>query len=387
MGLSPSLPITAKESGAGSAARLGLEWGFSSMQGWRKTMEDAHFVAAGLGGAGVDCAAFGVLDGHGGFAVADFCRQHLPQELAEGAERGDPDAMIAAFERMDVLLADADADGYFFADTISRSGCAAIVCLVRPQVLVVANAGDCRAVLCRGGIAAPLSEDHKPDLPLERERIVSAGGFVEEQELGPVKISRVNGSLSCSRAIGNLSYKADARRGPHEQLVCSTPDVREFAREAEDEFLIVACDGVWDVVGSQDAVDFVSERLKTGQPPSGIMDDLLDRCISPDLEATNGIGGDNMTAMLVVFRRIEAASDDVPLGDPEKTVGEEGACGTAEAKADKELEGCMNKPDAFLNEDHGAQRGPRVPPRERWLHAEIAPYSCLSAACAGYQLM
>merc|ERR1719433_1562830 len=109
-------------------------------------------------------------------------------------------------------------------------------------------------------------------------------------------------------------------------MICSTPDVHMFRREAGDEFLIVACDGIWDVLGSQDAVDFVHERLpqriKSGRPLSGIMEELLDHCLSPDLSLTNGLGGDNMTAMLVVFDQatLAARAAQDPLSDPHQPV-------------------------------------------------------------------
>jgi protein phosphatase 1G len=197
-------------------------------------------------------------------------------------------------------------------------GCTAVVCLVRPDVLVVANAGDSRAVLSRRRQAVPLSEDHKPNLPTERDRIRKAGGTIERQQVGTMVQYRVNGNLNLSRSIGDLEYKKNPNLGPNEQIICSTPDVHVFKREAGDEFLIIACDGIWDVLGSQDAVDFVHERLgermRDGRPLSGIMEDMLDHCISPDLALTNGIGGDNMTAILVVFN---ADKYNSPMGEPD----------------------------------------------------------------------
>merc|ERR1719163_2139472 len=94
-------------------------------------------------------------------------------------------------------------------------------------------------------------------------------------------------------------------------MICATPDVQVFMRESGDEFFVVACDGVWDVMGSQDVVDFIRERLPQGNqydnlPPdpkvlASIMEELLDNCISPDLSKTGGLGGDNMTAMVVLL--------------------------------------------------------------------------------------
>jgi len=184
-------------------------------------------------------------------------------------------------------------------------GCTCVVCLVRPEVIIVGNAGDSRAVLSRSRRAVSLSEDHKPNLPGEHDRISRAGGSVERRQVGPIVQYRVNGNLNLSRSIGDLEYKKNPCLGPSEQMICATPEVQTFQREAGDEFMIVACDGVWDVLSNQEAVDFVHERLprwlSSGRPLSGIMEEMLDHCLSPDLSLTNGLGGDNMTGMLVIF--------------------------------------------------------------------------------------
>lgn len=83
----------------------------------------------------------------------------------------------------------------------SYAGCTANVALIHKNTLYVANAGDSRTVLCRGDKAFEMSEDHKPDNPLEKSRIEKAGGFVSD--------GRVNGNLNLSRAMGDLEYKKD----------------------------------------------------------------------------------------------------------------------------------------------------------------------------------
>ena len=124
-------------------------------------------------------------------------------------------------------------------------GCTAVVSFITPERIVVANAGDSRAVLCRGGWAVPLSEDHKPSDPLEQRRIKKAGGTVEKfQGSGGRTVYRTCGVLSLTRAIGNLEYKKATNRPPEQQIICATPDVREEPRHPEDEFLIICCDGV-----------------------------------------------------------------------------------------------------------------------------------------------
>lgn len=291
--------VTVKNSGDGDEPTKGLAWGYSDMQGWRVSMEDAHFTLPFLGEEGWrDTAAFGVMDGHGGAHVARFCEMYLPSQICQGSCNDPCGALVDAFHRIDELLNQCE----FQSDASPQwIGCTANVCLIRPHQIVVANAGDTRSVLSRGGRAVPLSEDHKPNHPVEKGRIENAGGTVERFQYGPHVQYRVNGNLNLSRSIGDLQYKKNESLLPSEQMICATPDVRTFPREAEDEFIIVACDGIWDMIGCQDAVDFIRGRLYKGCVLSSVAEELLDHCISPDLQQTNGLGGDNMTAIIITL--------------------------------------------------------------------------------------
>jgi hypothetical protein len=140
----------------------------------------------------------------------------------------------------------------------------------------------------------------------------------------------VNGNLNLSRALGDLEYKKDRSLGPEAQIISGTPDFICLERSAQDEFVILCCDGVWDVKDNQEVVDFVHKRL----PPSysancgkssealepmtslmsAILEELLDDCVSPDLQQTKGLGGDNMTAVLVVFHPASPAVSAVASG-------------------------------------------------------------------------
>jgi len=335
MGQIVSGPITSKASGDGCRKDLGLAWSFTGMQGWRDRMEDAHLALPSLGeatgGASSqrslwwDTAVFGVMDGHGGEHVAHFCERYLPMAIAQGPADDVPLALVGAFQRMDELLFDPtyvdelQSMGNDFSPVFNARkanpdcvGCTAVVCCIRPGSITVANAGDSRAVLCRKGIAIDMSEDHKPNLPEERRRIQNAGGCVMEQRVAGVSHYRVNGNLNLSRSIGDLSYKQNFHLPPQDQMICCTPDVRTFWRQPGDEFIVLACDGVWDVLSSQEVCDYirprlgdiasVEERMKTGALRlTAIIEGLLDDCISPDLTQTYGLGGDNMTVVLVVF--------------------------------------------------------------------------------------
>lgn len=379
MGSALQHPVTAKESEDGSCVEKGLAWGACSMQGWRISMEDAHFAIPSLEGDGWQgTALFGVLDGHGGDLVARFCETRLPKEIAKGPCSDPKNSLVNAFHRMDDMLCEpsglAELERLAMMGTNgqtpqSRSlygsdpswiGCTAVVCCVRPDVIVVANAGDSRAILCREGQAVPMSDDHKPNMPAERARISKAGGTVERQQVGPVVQYRVNGNLNLSRSIGDLQYKQNTFAGPEEQMICSTPDVLTFEREPRDEFMVLACDGIWDVLANQDVVDFIRERLprctdsSSTEPLSRILEELLDACISPNLALTAGLGGDNMTAVLVVFNHDSAtrASDpDDEAQHLDKPANEHEAAGSKQSSVSSRPQPCEGLSGGHQNYD------------------------------------
>jgi serine/threonine protein phosphatase PrpC len=179
------------------------------------------------------------------------------------------------------------------------AGCTAVCAMVRDGDLIVANAGDSRCVLSRSGQAVALTQDHKPMDPEEYDRIIKAGGFVAD--------GRVNGSLNLSRALGDLEYKQSKDLPPEAQMVTAFPEIRrEKLQPGADEFLILACDGIWDVLTNQEAVDFVRERLLQGKTPKQICEDACDHCLAPD---TNGCGKgcDNMSIVISVFKGSQLA--------------------------------------------------------------------------------
>ena len=174
-----------------------------------------------------------------------------------------------------------------------RAGSTCVVAVIRNDTLTVANAGDSRAVLCRRGEAVALSRDHKPQDEAERARIQNAGGFVQE--------GRVNGSLALSRAIGDLEYKQSKSLPANEQIVTAHPEITTTELQDGDEFLVIACDGIWDVLTNQQTVDFVRARLDADAPLSKICEQLADECMAPDTKGT-GIGCDNMSVVIVLLK-------------------------------------------------------------------------------------
>merc|ERR1712098_519029 len=143
------------------------------------------------------------------------------------------------------------------ATAADHVGCTANVVLVQRDQYVCANSGDSRAVLCRSGRVVELSHDHKPNHPIEKDRIEAAGGYVETISTGARTHYRVNGNLNLSRAIGDLEYKKRTDLPPEEQIICATPDIIVESATPADEFIVLACDGVWDVLSNEEVAEFV----------------------------------------------------------------------------------------------------------------------------------
>lgn len=116
--------------------------------------------------------------------------------------------------------------------------------LITPDKIFCANAGDSRAVLWQSNNRTiALSDDHKPDNTDELKRIIKSGHVVED--------SRVDGNLALSRAVGDFQYKDASNLGAEDQAVTAHPDVTQRDRCKEDDFIIVACDGIWDCLSNE----------------------------------------------------------------------------------------------------------------------------------------
>ncbi|KAF2642242.1 PP2C-domain-containing protein [Massarina eburnea CBS 473.64] len=293
MGQTLSEPVVDKKSQTGHGDNL--IFGVSSMQGWRISMEDAHatildlqsVVEGGTTPADKRLAFFGVYDGHGGDKVAIYTGEHLHEIVAkqEAFKEGDlKKALQDGFLATDrAILSDPK-----YEEEVS--GCTASVGIISKDKIYVANSGDSRSVLGIKGRAKPLSYDHKPQNEAEKARIQAAGGFVD--------FGRVNGNLALSRAIGDFEFKKSAELPPESQIVTAFPDVEIHDLSADDEFLVVACDGIWDCQSSQAVVEFVRRGIVAKQDLASICENMMDNCLASNSD-TGGVGCDNMTMVVI----------------------------------------------------------------------------------------
>lgn len=186
------------------------------------------------------------------------------------------------------------------------AGCTAIVAFLVGNKLVVANAGDSRGVLCRkGGVAFQLSYDHKPQQERENQRILTSGGFVNQA-------GRINGNLNLSRSLGDLKYKQNPHISPEAQMISAEPDIIVTTLCEGDRFFLLACDGIWDCLTCQEASDFVSDKLDVGMSVEEISAEMCRRCLADDPRHSAGVGGDNMTCLVVLLQDSDAVMPTTP---------------------------------------------------------------------------
>ncbi|KAM4116653.1 hypothetical protein ACB094_02G067300 [Castanea mollissima] len=263
--------------------------------GPRDSMDDEHIriddLSAQMGSFfkfPVPSAFYAVFDGHGGPEAAAYIKRNAMKLFFEDADLPQTSEINAVFlkelensHRKAFLQAD-DALADERSSVSSSCGTTALTALILGRHLLVANAGDCRAVLCRKGVAVAMSQDHKPTYLPERKRVEGLGGYVEDIYL--------NGYLSVSRALGDWDFKSPL--GPLSPLIAE-PDVQQVALSEDDEFLIIACDGLWDVIPSQSAVSLVRLALRRyGGDPQQCARELV-------MEALRLNSSDNITVIVI----------------------------------------------------------------------------------------
>jgi len=277
------------------------------------------------------------------------------------------------------------------------AGCTSCVCLITPDTIYCANSGDSRAILVnKAGKVTELSHDHKPDDAGELKRIKADGGFVED--------GRVQGIIAVSRALGDWEYKnpdllqqqmakspmkkkslkaastpsPTPKTGPYRNIeeakkhqVSSYPDIKRVPIKADHDFIVLACDGIWDCYTNEQAAKYVRTKREKG-PKSGmtvsmantpagkaklnakiggsrssgigssplkisktksetakktkikgdisfIIEEMMDHGIAKgDITMSDGTGTDNMTCIIIQFR------DESDVSKDESTAAESG---------------------------------------------------------------
>lgn len=278
-----------------------FDYGLSEEMGYRQSMEDACTIVQHLNIAPL-CVPdlypqsfFGVFDGHGGTDASHFLAQNLHVNVAHGLleesnnifrvlDEHAPTSIHevpAALDTVDRIISNSlkasflkTDDDFLSTSSNPQHGSTGTTALILGKRLYCANVGDSRTMICRNFQPILLSQDHKPSREDESKRIRDAGGFVIN--------GRVMGELAVSRAFGDVDFKKGIQsiieqegdgstlpapsegEGPNwdQPLLIAEPEIQKLSIEDQDQFLLLACDGLFDVFTPEEVVTFVRTNME-----------------------------------------------------------------------------------------------------------------------------
>ena len=301
-----------------------IKYGVCSMQGWRRTMEDAHLISLNQG-LNNKTHIFGIFDGHGGREVANYVKNHFTEFFLsnENYKKGKiKEAIKETFLLLDRNLETKEAmieltkdhinfckefniqtneneinERKNYIENIAYSiGCTANIFIIyNNEDFYFVNSGDSRSLLLKRGESIKMSIDHKPELPNEFSRIKKAGLTINE--------GRVNGMLNLSRSIGDFQFKLRKDLKQEEQGVTCNPDILYGKKCDGDDFVVIGCDGVWECISNEGISDFIYDKFRNDRNVDlgKIIGEVFDRGIAKSGYEENGC--DNMTCMIIQFKK------------------------------------------------------------------------------------
>jgi len=280
-------------------------WGWSVHQGPKPFMEDAVDAERHFGDSNTEFYA--VYDGHGGSLTVEYLKRSLPGAIRGHPNFADaaqiPNVLKSAFSSTEDALVEIlqarppprtmqDADAGQYSMKLS-SGCVCCVALVRERTVYVSNLGDCRGILCNDGKPVALTEDHSPEVnQKERERLEGIGVEVSSD-------GYLHGRIAVSRAFGDWCWE----RGEKCMGIICQPEFTQAEVTEETEFLLLACDGIFEKMDSNSAVRIVRRRLRATGDAKAAAEALVQ-------DAFVRTGSDNLSAVVVLFKRPAAVGGE-----------------------------------------------------------------------------
>jgi serine/threonine protein phosphatase PrpC len=281
-----------------------LKFGISSVQNFGRK-EDKNCVLLRLPKNGLENWSFmAVFDGHGGPDLSKYLAEELMNnilnadrelfdELAQNSinlkqetiNERIKQAIKKAFLETDSFegkifkeLTDGIRDLIKNLDNMKFPGSTAVACLISPTHIYLINCGDSRAILVSDNQIKIATIDHKTNNPLETERINNAGGRIA---IGNNMIfgKNLKTNLKVSRSFGDYQFKSNLEKQPFEQIISAEPDIYIHDRSEKDEFIVLASDGIWDVINNEEIQQFINYRLKITQNLAEICKDINNVCI------------------------------------------------------------------------------------------------------------
>lgn len=223
----------------------------TSLIGKRSSNEDQHQIVLNMDNSNPklkDINFFSIYDGHGGNKVAKFLKNNLSQYfLRKNIQYPLSENYInKVFNHLQKKLA-IDHKDFAYA---SGSTCLVLINFVinKKSYIYIFNSGDCRAVICNDNLPIPLTKDHKPEWPDEKNRITKLGGEIyfdgSDYRIKDLSVSRAFGDIDASPYVTHL------------------PDIFKHKITYNDKFIVMACDGLWDVLQNSQVINFILSKVK-----------------------------------------------------------------------------------------------------------------------------
>ena len=287
----------------------------ASELGERESNEDVHCVKLNIGpdGTAIDYRYanidyFSICDGHGGDRVSKIVSKLMLPKIMN--PKNSFPLKKSDIDRYYGSVSDKLVEKYQSVSNFCGTTMLIIIRYIRKnrEYVQAINLGDCRAVLSSDGFGMSLTKDHKPSWPEEKQRIMNINKQLGISELpGMHHIDfyegdwRVN-NLSVSRAFGDLTCKPQ---------ISHIPDAFSYILDSRSEFLIMGCDGLWDVMDCQEASNFVCDYLSNNYFRTFEIYRGRRIAVDTDTDVADALAKyaiqlgsmDNVTVIVIVFKR------------------------------------------------------------------------------------
>ena len=340
-----------------------IRYGIAEMQGWRRTMEDSVMAIDNFDKNKTNFL-FGIMDGHGGSIISKYVAYNFKDfivNLDSFKEQNYENALIETFLKLDECLKYKEVNELLYSmsyDTpldedlvtekelnkkkslpkknkkltkvkfknksvfidlfkkdktyynqtnydqhnnifiANQMGTTANILMIINNSLYLANCGDSLSVMFKNGEAIKLNREHKTSLQSEKERIIKSGNVITNK--------RIAGKLNLTRAIGDLEFKKNYNLKYYEQSVISYPEITFIDNIYDIDFIIMACDGLWDCVDPQKLCENIYQKLlnfKKNNITDFNLSDIIGHIFDTILSKSNNtpIGTDNMSCIIILF--------------------------------------------------------------------------------------
>jgi serine/threonine protein phosphatase PrpC len=225
---------------------------------------------------------FAVYDGHGGKGCSIYLKENLHNNIKEFSKQGIKEAIEITEEKFKVEQALNEK-----GEISDSSGSCGVMAMIQNNKIIIANVGDSRLVLFKNGKVFFATEDHKPNTETEKKRIKNAGGEIYQtftyfplrqngREIeAPWRV--LPGRLSVSRTFGDVEAK-DPKFGGIGGVVMALPDITEFDLDDEFNFMVIGCDGIFDVLSNEEILECVKIVLNEKKVEEINEDNIHDLC-------------------------------------------------------------------------------------------------------------